>query len=115
LSNYTLTNFEGLFRSTETKKLAIELALCVEAIDKLSRLCTVAEPEDQRGLAHSLFDYIVYDLDAQWIADFRLKSWADRFLTLCAGLYQVEQSTNPPCQEVGTDMPPRGIEPLFWP
>ena len=69
-------------------------------------------------VTHSLFDYIVYDLDTQRIVDFRLKPWADRFLTLRVGLYEFEYSIdteNPPFQEVGTDMPPRRFELLFQP
>jgi hypothetical protein len=102
-----ITHWEN--RTTETKRLAVELALCMEAVDKLSRLWEISDPEDRRGLAHSLFESIVYDLDAQQIVDFRLKPWADRFLTLRAGLYEVErqagETENPPYQEVGTPMP----------
>ena len=103
-------------RTTETEQLARELALCLDAMDKMTRLWDISEPEDRRGLAHSLFDYIVYDLDAQRIVDFRLKPWADRYLTLRAGLYELEaggKEKNPPFQEVGTDVPPRDSNPCF--
>jgi DNA invertase Pin-like site-specific DNA recombinase len=73
-------------RTTETQRMAVELAMCIEAVDKLSRLWDISDPEDRRGLAHSLFEYIIYDLDAQRITDFRLKPWADRFLTTRADL-----------------------------
>ena len=99
----------------EGQKLAYELALCWDAIDRLLRKWADSEPEDRRGLAQSLFDYIVHDLDARRIVDFRLKPWADKYLTLFAGLYQVEGNENPPRQEVGTAVPPRGLEPLFQP
>ncbi len=101
-------------RTTETQKLAIELAMCIEAVDKLARLWEVSGPEDRKGLAQSLFEYVVYDLDAQRITDFRLKPWADRFLVLRTALYD-QKKKDPSSQEVGTDMPPRGLEPLFWP
>jgi hypothetical protein len=67
-------------RTTETRKLAIELAMCVEAVDKLSRLWAISLRSSGSLMAHSLFECLVYDLDAQRITDFRLKPWADRFL-----------------------------------
>lgn len=97
-------------RTTETEKLAVELAMCIEAVNKLSRLWDISEPEDRQGLAQSMFEYLVYDLDEQRITDFRLKPWADRFLTLRADLYALESDTeikNPPSIGVGKDMPSR--------
>ena len=40
--------------------------------------------------AYSLFDEILYDLDAQRITDFHLKPWADRFVILRHALYAEE-------------------------
>ncbi|MCZ7554590.1 MAG: recombinase family protein [Anaerolineales bacterium] len=77
-------------RTTETEKLALEFAMCAEALDKLVRLWEVGEDEDRQGLVRSLFDEIVYDLDTQRIVDFRLKPWADQFVVLRAALYEVE-------------------------
>ena len=90
----------------------------VEAVEKLSRLWETSEPEDRRGLAQSLFEYIAYDLDTQRITDFRLKPWADRFLVLRASLYELEQgeeTKTPSFQDGGAEMPPRGFEPLSPP
>ncbi len=74
-------------RTTETEKAALELAMCMEAVDKLARLWNMASDEDRQGMARTLFEYVVYDLDTRRITDFRLKSWADRFLVLRASLY----------------------------
>ena len=48
-----------------------------------------------------LFEEIVYDLDLQQIVDFRLKSWAERFLVVRGMQLGGE----------GTALPPAGIEP----
>jgi hypothetical protein len=69
--------------------------MCIEAVDKLSRLWDISDPEDRRGLAHSLFDTIVYDLDSQRITDFHLKPWADRFLMARADLVDPGSSVDP--------------------
>ncbi len=106
-------------RTTETQKLAVELAMCMEAVDRLCRLWEdMSDSEHLQAVAQSLFEYIIYDLDAQRIIDFRLKPWADRFLVLRASLYEVAHGVeieNPPLQEVGKAVPPRGFEPLFQP
>src|SRR5258708_6269376 len=75
-------------RTTETKKLAVELALCLDAIDKLARLWDISDAENKQGLVRSLFTQIVYNVDTHRIVDFRLKPWADRYLTLCASLQE---------------------------
>jgi hypothetical protein len=49
-----------------------------------------ASGEDKQGLAGSLFEYVVYDLDARRFTDFYLKPWADRYLVLRAALYENE-------------------------
>jgi DNA invertase Pin-like site-specific DNA recombinase len=74
-------------RTTETQRIALELTLCIDAIDKIANLWKVSEDEDRRGMARNLFSYVVYDLDTQRIVDFRLKPWADRFVTLRGALY----------------------------
>lgn len=77
-------------RTTDTEKLAMELSMCIRAIDALTRMWEVASDEDKQGMARHLFDYITYDLRTRQIVDFRLKPWADQFLTLRAGLYAEE-------------------------
>jgi DNA invertase Pin-like site-specific DNA recombinase len=67
-------------RTTESEKAALELAMCMQAVDKLAKLWDAGDDEDKQGMARSLFSYIVYDLDTRRIVDFRLKPWADRFL-----------------------------------
>jgi DNA invertase Pin-like site-specific DNA recombinase len=69
-------------RTTDTQQISLELAVCLEAIDKIAKLWDASADEDRQELVRSLFDYIVYDLDSQRIVDFRLKPWADRFVTV---------------------------------
>ena len=93
-------------RTTETEKIALELAMCMEALDKIVRLWEISSNEDRQGLARSLFSSIVYDLDTQRIVDFRLKPWADRFLVLRAALY--EDDTDEGGSTGGTGAPGEG-------
>lgn len=108
-------------RTSETEKAAMELAMCVEAVDKFARLWEISTDEDKQGMARGLFSYIVFNLDTQRIVDFRLKPWADRFLMLRSALYEDEGNENADSdmssasQEVYKAVPHRGIEPLFWP
>lgn len=117
-------------RTTETEQIALELAMCMDVINHMAVTWETASPEDRQGMAHNLFEYLVYDLDTQRITDFRLKAWADRFLILRAGLYETERGgvsgeektvagdgkENPyAAQSVHTEMPHRGLEPLFLP
>ncbi len=74
-------------RTTEIEQAALELALCIETITRIVQLWDSASGEDKQGMAQSIFEYIVYDLDAQRIVDFRLKPWADRFMVLRTALY----------------------------
>src|SRR5260370_41861926 len=80
-----IANWEA--RNTETEKAALELAMCMDAVDKLAKLWDIGDDEDRQGMARSLFSHIVYDLDIRRIVDFRLKPWADRFLVLRSALY----------------------------
>ncbi len=77
-------------RTSETEQAALELALCLETVDKLARLWAGASDEDRQGMARSLFDHVVYDLDTKRITHFALKPWADRYLVLRAALYENE-------------------------
>ncbi|TVR25366.1 MAG: recombinase family protein, partial [Anaerolineaceae bacterium] len=81
-------------RTTETEKVALELTLCLEAIDKINQLWDISDDEDKQGMVRNLFSYVVYNLDTQRIVDFRLKPWADRFITLRAALYDSADTGN---------------------
>jgi hypothetical protein len=74
-------------RTTETDRINLELAMCMEAIEKLKRLWEKSNNTDKQDIVRSLFQHIVYDLDTRQIVHFRLKPWADRFLVLRAALY----------------------------
>ncbi len=43
---------------------------------------TQANDETRRSLAHRLFEYLIYDLDARKIVDFKLKPWAELLMQL---------------------------------
>ncbi len=82
----------------------------MDALDKLSRLWDIGEPEDRQGMARSLFSYIVFDLDTRRIVDFRLKPWA--------ALYHNENGAETPnsgsttgLEPVSRDVLPEGFEP----
>jgi DNA invertase Pin-like site-specific DNA recombinase len=104
-------------RTDETEQLALELGMCVEALDKLARLWDINDDENRQGLARSLFETIVFDLDSQKIVSFRLKSWADRFMVLRAELYEGELSATELAlvdqQGMYKAMPHRRFELLF--
>ena len=94
----------------------MELAMCMDVVNNMSRMWTTATPEDKQGMARNLFEYLVYDLDTRRITDFRLKPWADRFLILRASLYDLEagevgeEKQSPHATHgVHTDMPHRGL------
>lgn len=53
-------------------------------------LWDIGSDEVRQGLARSLFSSVSYNLDTQWIVNFRLKPWADRFIMLRADLYEDE-------------------------
>jgi hypothetical protein len=99
-------------RAGPTEKIALELALCLEAVEKINQLWEMSEDEDKQGMARNLFSYITYDLDAQRIVDFRLKPWADRFVTLRAALYEGDSNENLPSSEAqgeGKPVTPTGV------
>jgi|GEM_PF-219464 len=80
-------------RTSETEKAALELSLCMDALDKMGKLWDMADDEDKQGMARMLFEAVCYDLDSKRIIDFRLKPWADRFLVLRAALYESDDKT----------------------
>jgi DNA invertase Pin-like site-specific DNA recombinase len=77
-------------RTTDTAQMTLELRQCVAALGQVAQEYPSASPEAQQALVRSLFDHLVYDLDQRQIVDFRLKSWADRYMVLRAALYQGE-------------------------
>ena len=74
----------------ETQRKVTEIMLCVEAIGKLSQLWDASSGEDRNRLAHTLFEYIVFDLDQRLIVDFKLKPWMDQFIVLRAAVLDDE-------------------------
>jgi hypothetical protein len=96
--------------------------MAIEMADTLARSWDTSSDQDKQGLARSVFEYLVYDLDTQRIVSFRLKSWADRYLILRAALYEETQGQEAENKHALTKeqgvykaMPHRGFEPLFWP
>ena len=77
-------------RTTDTEEAALEVSMCLDALDKMVRLWDMASDEDKQGMARMLFEAVYFDLDSKRIIDFRLKPWADRFLVLRAALYDEE-------------------------
>jgi hypothetical protein len=82
----------------------MELSMCIQAVEALSSMWEVASDEDRQGMARHLFEYLTYDLGKRQIVDFRLKPWADQFLTLRAGLYADERG-----KDDGNPVTPTGI------
>jgi hypothetical protein len=93
-------------RTSETEKVAIELTMVIEAINKIAFLWDNGSDEDRQGWAKNLFEAIIYDIDTQRIVDFRLKPWADRFVILRGEMYQDNERIT---GESSTD---KGLEPL---
>ncbi|GAB4575751.1 MAG: hypothetical protein Kow0077_28820 [Anaerolineae bacterium] len=75
-------------RTTATEQATLELRLCMEALERITSLWDAGSDQEKLQLAQMLFDDVVYDLDARRIVDFRLKPWADRYLTLRAAMYE---------------------------
>lgn len=74
-------------QTDDHEKVTVELVTTVEMLKRLKTFWDIAEGEDRRLLAHSLFDEIVYDLEKRQIVSFKLKAWAEPFLVLRAALY----------------------------
>jgi hypothetical protein len=64
--------------------------LCLDAVNRISRLWETADDEDRQGMAKHLFSEIVFDLDTRRIVSYKLKPWADDFLMLRMELYHEE-------------------------
>jgi hypothetical protein len=110
-------------RTTETRQIALELGMCLDAVDKIARLWDGADADDRQGMAQNLFDELVINVDTRRIESFKLKPWADRFLVLRMELYREEypdlaaeveaalgEKESPLTDESqGNDMPHRGL------
>lgn len=81
-------------RSTEMQKRAIELSTCLNAFNRLVSLWGTASGEERLSLARGLFEYVVFDLDAKRIVDFRLHPWADQYLILRGEMYPDGENKN---------------------
>ena len=81
-------------RTSETEKAALELRMCMQAVNQMVKIWDSGNDEDRQEMARMVFEYIVYDLDLQRIVDFRLKPWADHFLVLRAELHEKEDNDN---------------------
>jgi hypothetical protein len=91
-------------RNGELEQAALEFALCVQTIEKISRLWEISSDEDKQGMVQMLFEYVEYDLDSHRITDFHLKPWADNFLVLRAALYEKENPRQNGDSEDGNDV-----------
>ena len=99
-------------RTTETEKLSMEFAACIQAVKLLNQLWEMGSDEDKQGMARHLFEQVVYDLDLQQIVDFRLKPWAQQFLYVRVGLYMSEDYKG---DDNENPLTLTGLEPVFWP
>jgi hypothetical protein len=97
-------------RTTESEKLALELSLCLQAVETTKRLWEIGDDEDKQGMARHLFDYLVFDLDQQCIVDFRLKPWADQFILSRVAALQLE--TNYEEHHSDNRMTPTSFQPV---
>ncbi len=77
-------------KTTDRQRVQLELTRCVEMLKRLKEFWDVVDKEDKQMLARSLFDEVIYDLDAGRIVDFTVKSWAEPFLQLRSALYEDE-------------------------
>ena len=118
-------------RTTESERKALELSMCIEAVNRISSLWDTADDEDRQGMVQHLFTEIVFDLDTRRIVSYKLKPWADDFLMLRMELYYnefgdlepgsegyesaLEKARNNTLLGCCNAMPHRGLEPLFPP
>jgi hypothetical protein len=77
-------------RTTEVEQKALELAMCIEAVNRIAETWESASDEDKQGMAQHLFSEVVVDLDTRRIVSYKLKPWADDFLMLRMELYHEE-------------------------
>lgn len=108
-----MTHWESF--TTEEQKLLMEFTMAVEMVNRVVNLWEMSDDENRQGLVRDLFSYIVYDLETRRILDFRLKPWADQFVTVRGALYQDEQKDAQTDQQFKRPMPHTGFEPVFQP
>ena len=60
----------------------VALRLTMDMVANLVENWHEANAENRRTLANGLFEYLVYDLDAQQIVDFKLKPWIELLMQL---------------------------------
>ncbi|MHB8624755.1 MAG: recombinase family protein [Aggregatilineales bacterium] len=72
----------------------VALKLTMDMVANLVENWNAASPENRRALASGLFEYLVYDLDAQQITDFKLKPWIELLMQLKVTLGD-DNSTDP--------------------
>ena len=84
--------------TTDAEKLYVQLVVCVNTLANLVRRWGISSDWDKQELARSLFEEVSYDLDAQQIVGFKLKSWAEQFLMVRGDLYRSAGYSNAPCR-----------------
>ena len=109
-------------RTDSITELYLQLEKCAIAVKTFSALWQSDKDAERQDMIRNLFEEIVINLDTQRIETFKLKVWAEEFLTLRATLYAVEDEksqsengTGSGFQDHDMDVPPRGFEPRFWP
>src|SRR5689334_10285006 len=60
----------------------VALKLTTDMVANLIQNWHQSKPEVRRAFAHSVFDYLGYDLDSRRIVDFKLTPWAELLMQL---------------------------------
>lgn len=98
-------------RTSDKQKITIELTKVKELISQTAFLWHNSSDEDKHGLAETLFDYIIYDLDAKQIVGYKLKAWAERYMILRGGMYEDYNTED----YKGTNVTPTRFELVYSP
>lgn len=98
--------------TTDAEQTAMELAMCMDVVDKMTTLWMTADDEDRQGMARQLFTHIIYDLDEGRITDYKLKPWAERYLRLRMSMHEPlgENKNVAGFQALQHEVPPTGLE-----
>ncbi len=75
-------------RTSDKQKVTIELTKIQNLIGENTIAWHNSNEQDKQGLAQTIFDHIVYDLDKKQIVGCKLKGWAERYMTLRGMLYE---------------------------
>jgi DNA invertase Pin-like site-specific DNA recombinase len=78
-------------RTTESEKLGLEFAMCVDAVNSTFSMWEDSSPDDKQGMARNLFEEIYFDLDTHRITGFKMKDWAERFLVVRSAFYDADE------------------------